>query len=145
MCPPERPRLEILTVLSSGRSDCRRNSAFRLSRSASVPRGFTLVEMLIVMIIMLIALGALIPAVTSMSKSNGRRAASSNLIGAIEQARAEAIKSGQPTYLVFPTTLSSTDPNLVQRYSYPAYAIFGDDPLNPATPKQRSGWKTLPT
>jgi prepilin-type N-terminal cleavage/methylation domain-containing protein len=108
-------------------------------------RAFTLVEMLIVMIIMLIALGALIPAVTSLSKSNGRQAATSNLIGAIEQARAEAIKSGQPTYVVFPTTLSSTDPNLVQRYSYHSYAIFEDDPLNPATPKQLSGWKTLPT
>ena len=87
-------------------------------------RAFTLVEMLIVMIIMLIALGALIPAVTSLSKSNGRQAATSNLIGAIEQARAEAINSGQPTYVVFPTTLSSTDPNLVQRYSYHSYAIF---------------------
>ena len=108
-------------------------------------RAFTLVEMLIVMIIMLIALGALIPAVTSLSKSNGRQAATSNLIGAIEQARAEAINSGQPTYVVFPTTLSSTDPNLVQRYSYHSYAIFQDDPLNPTTPKQLSGWKTLPT
>src|SRR5947207_4117512 len=108
-------------------------------------RAFTLVEMLIVKIIMLIALGALIPAVTSLSKSNGRQAATSNLIGAIEQARAEAIKSGQPTYVVFPTTLSSTDPNLVQRYSYHSYAIFQDDPLNPATLKQLSAWKTLPT
>ena len=108
-------------------------------------RAFTLVEMLVVMIIILIALGALIPAVTSLSKSSGRQAATNNLIGAIEQARAEAIKSGQPTYVVFPTTLSSTDPNLVQRYSYHSYAIFEDDPLNPATPKQLSGWKTLPT
>src|SRR5436305_15176485 len=58
-------------------------------------RAFTLVEMLIVMIIMLIALGALIPAVTSLSRSNGRQAATNNLIGAIEQVRAEAIKSGQ--------------------------------------------------
>ena len=108
-------------------------------------RAFTLVEMLIVMIIILIALGALIPAVTSLSKSSGRQAATNNLIGAIEQTRAEAIKSGQPTYVVFPTTLSSTDPNLVQRYSYHSYAIFEDDPLNPGTPKQLSGWKTLPT
>jgi len=108
-------------------------------------RAFTLIEMLVVMVIILIALGALIPAVTSLSKSSGRQAATNNLIGAIEQARAEAIKSGQPTYVVFPTTLSSTDPNLVQRYSYHSYAIFEDDPLNPATPKQLSGWKTLPT
>src|SRR5437763_11033158 len=36
-------------------------------------RGFTLIEMLIVMMIILVALGALIPAVTSLSRSNGRQ------------------------------------------------------------------------
>ena len=108
-------------------------------------RAFTLVEMLVVMAIMVLALTALIPAVTSLSKSSGRQASTNNLIGAIEQARAEAIKSGQATYVVFPTSLSSTDANLVQRYSYHSYAIFEDDPLNPATPKQLSSWKTLPT
>jgi prepilin-type N-terminal cleavage/methylation domain-containing protein len=118
---------------------------------ASVPalrgrfRAFTLIEMLVVMAIMVLALAALIPAVTSLSKSSGRQASTNNLIGAIEQARAEAIKSGQATYVVFPTSLSSTDANLVQRYSYHSYAIFEDDPLNPATPKQLSSWKTLPT
>src|SRR5207245_11418999 len=108
-------------------------------------RAFTLVEMLIVMVIILIALGALIPAVTSLSKSSGRQAATNNLIGALEQTRPEAIKSGQPTYVVFPTTLSSTDPNLLQRYAYHSYAIFEDDPLNPGTQKPLTGWKTLPT
>jgi prepilin-type N-terminal cleavage/methylation domain-containing protein len=92
-------------------------------------RAFTLVEMLIVMIIMLIALGALIPAVTSLSKSNGRQAATSNLIGAIEQARAEAIKSGQPTTWCFQRLFEHRS-YLVQRYSYHSYAIFEDDPLN---------------
>jgi prepilin-type N-terminal cleavage/methylation domain-containing protein len=127
------------------RNQTRARSACRIPHSACFARGFTLIEMLVVMMIILIALGALIPAVTSLSKSNGRQAATNNLIGAIEQARAEAIKSAQPTYVVFPTTLSSTDPNLVQRYSYHSYAIFEDDPLNPTTPKQLSGWKTLPT
>jgi len=106
-------------------------------------RAFTLVEMLIVMIIMLIALGALIPAVTSLSKSNGRQAATSNLIGAIEQARAEAIKSGQPTYVVFPTFTSGTQSTL-DRYNYKSYAIFEDDPGNTPPVKQVSAWKTLP-
>jgi len=116
-------------------------------------RAFTLVEMLIVMIIMLIALGALIPAVTSLSKSNGRQAATSNLIGAIEQARAEAIKSGQPTYVVFPTFTSGTQSTL-DRYNYRSYAIFEDDAASPTpspTPpcagnvKQLTPWKSLPT
>jgi hypothetical protein len=40
----------------------------------------------------------MIPAVTSLSKSSGRQAAISKLIGAIEQARAEAIKK-RPAHL----------------------------------------------
>lgn len=148
MCFAESLHIEAVTSfrpLIRERSARRHNSVSGIPHSASSAGGFTLVEMLVVMAIMLIALGALIPAVTSLSKSNGRQAATNNLVGAIEQARAEAIKSAQPTYVVFPATLSSTDPNLVQRYAYHSYAIFEDDPLNPATPKQLSGWKTLPT
>src|SRR6266487_3422083 len=65
-------------------------------------RGFTLLELLVVMGIIVIALAALVPAVTSLSKSGGRRAACNSLLGGIEQARAEAIKSSQATYVVFP-------------------------------------------
>src|SRR5262249_20393062 len=66
------------------------------------PAGFTIFELLVVMSIIAIALAALVPAVTSLSKSGGRRAARDSLLGGIEQARAEAIKSGQATYVVFP-------------------------------------------
>jgi prepilin-type N-terminal cleavage/methylation domain-containing protein len=148
MCLAENLHLETVPSFRPLIRECsagRHSSVSEIPHSAGFAGGFTLIEMLVVMAIMLIALGALIPAVTSLSKSNGRQAASSNLIGAIEQARAEAIKTAQPTYVVFPTTLSSTDPNLLQRYSYHSYAIFQDDPLNPATPKQLSGWKPLPT
>src|SRR5437016_7639259 len=67
---------------------------------------FTLLEILVVIGIIAIMMGLIVPAVTSLSKSNGRKAAIANLLGGIEQARAEAIKSGQATYVVFPTFAS---------------------------------------
>lgn len=108
---------------------------------------FTLLELLVVVGIISLLLVAVIPAVNSLSKSSGRKGAISNLLGAIEQARAEAIKTGQATYIVFPTFSTAspkTDP-----YNYKSYAIFGDepDPVNPNTfrQKQLTNWKTVPT
>lgn len=84
---------------------------------------------------------ALVPALSSISKSGGRKAALSNLLNAIEQARTQAVRDGQATYLVFPTfgtTNSRTDP-----YNYRSYAIFEDDPATNGV-KQLTNWKTLP-
>ena len=86
---------------------------------------------------------ALSPAVSSLSRSSGRKGAVSNLLGAIEQARAQAIKDGRSTYVVFPTFNSGAQPTL-DRYTYKAYAIFEDDPAAPTVPKQLTNWKTLP-
>jgi prepilin-type N-terminal cleavage/methylation domain-containing protein len=108
------------------------------------PGGFTLIELLVVMGIIIIALGALVPAVTSLSKSGGRRAAVNSLVGGIEEARAEAIKSGQSTYVVFPTFTSGTQSTL-DRYNYRAYAIFEDNAANPGNVKQLTEWKSFPT
>jgi Tfp pilus assembly protein FimT len=90
-----------------------------------------------------ILLVAVIPVVNSLSKSSGRKSAISNLLGAIEQARAEAIKSGQATYVVFPTFTSGSQATL-DRYHYKSYAILEDDPAAPTAPKQLTNWKTLP-
>jgi len=109
------------------------------SRSA-----FTLLELLVVMGIMAIALAALVPAVTSLSKSGGRRAACNSLLGGIEQARAEAIKSSQATYVVFPAFTSGTQSTL-DRYNYRSYAIFEDNAANPGNVKQLTDWKSFPT
>jgi type II secretory pathway pseudopilin PulG len=90
--------------------------------------------------ILAILLVALIPAV-SVSKSSGRKGAVGNLLGAMEQARAEAIKTGQSTYVVFPVLVNAS--NIDERYGYKSYAIFQDDPANPTAPKQLTNWKTF--
>ena len=105
--------------------------------------GFTLLELLIVMGIIAMVLAFLVPAVTSLSKSGGRRAARDSLLGGIEQARAEAIKSGQGTYVVFPTFTTGTQSTL-DRYNYRSYAIFEDDAANPGNVKQLTDWKSFP-
>ena len=107
--------------------------------------GFTLLELLVVMAIIVLLLAGLVPAVTSLSKSNGRKAAIANLLGGIEQARAQAIADGQATYVVFPTFGSGTSQTILDRYNYKSYAIFEDDPANPGAVKQLTGWRTLPT
>ena len=109
-------------------------------------RAFTLLELLVVIGIISILLVAVIPAVTSLSKSSGRKGAISNLLGAIEQARAEAIKTGQSTYVVFPTFGSGTSQTTLDRYNYKSFAIWEDDPsTTPASQKQLTKWQTLPT
>jgi Type II transport protein GspH len=86
----------------------------------------------------------LVPAVTSLSKSGGRRAARDTLLGGIEQARAEAIKSGQATYIVFPTFAAGTAQATLDRYNYRSYAIFEIDAAT-GIAKQLTDWKSFPT
>lgn len=118
-------------------------SAFLIPTSRAARGAFTLIELLVVIGIISVLLVAVIPVVSSLSKSGGRKAAISNLLGAIEQARTQAIKSGQATYVIFPAFTAATGPTL-ERYHHKSYAIFEDDPANPTTPKQLANWKTLP-
>jgi type II secretory pathway pseudopilin PulG len=91
---------------------------------------------------------ALIPAINSLSKSSGRKGAISNLLGVIEQARAQAIKDGQSTYVVFPAqpaggSSTITDKVILDGYFYRSVAIFEDDAANPGSRKQLTPWKTF--
>src|SRR5262252_6096424 len=109
-------------------------------------KSFTLLELLVVITIIAILLAAIVPAVNSLGKSSARKSAVNNLLGAIEQARAQAIKDGQSTYVVFPDQLPGS-PNAadVGRYSYRSYTIFEDDPAAPGSVKQITPWRSLPT
>src|SRR5262249_7323242 len=106
-------------------------------------RAFTLIEMLVVLGMIVILLSALLPAVTSLSKANGRKAAMATLLGGLEQARAEAINTSQATYVVFPTFGAGTAQSTLDRYNYKAYAIFEDNAANPGSVKQVTPWKAL--
>lgn len=121
--------------------DVNRESA---TRHCSSSNAFTLLELMVVIGIIAIMLVALIPAVNSLTKSSGRKAAISSLLGAAEQARANAIKTGRATYLVFPTFTGGTAATR-ERYHYRAFGIFEDDPGGTGTPKQLTNWNTLPT
>jgi len=101
-------------------------------------------EMLVVIALILLMLAALIPAVTSLSKSSGRQAGFNALMGAIEQARAAALESEQSTYMVF-ATFSSAAQSTLDQYNYRSYAIFEDDAANPGSVKQLTPWRSLPT
>jgi prepilin-type N-terminal cleavage/methylation domain-containing protein len=108
-------------------------------------RGFTLLEVLVVVGIISLLLVAVIPAVTSLSKSSGRKGAISNLISMIEQARSLALSDARNTYVVFATTLpGSATPQMIKEYSYRAYAVF-EDTASGATKLQVTKWQKLPT
>ena len=119
-------------------------STFHPFNQGKTLNAFTLLELLVVIGIIALLLVAVVPAVTSLSKSTGRKGAISNLLGAVEQARAEAVKTGQAAYVVFPT-FPSGPPKVVDRYNYKSYAVFADDPDHPERPRQLTNWKTFST
>ncbi len=113
-------------------------------------QAFTLLELLVVIAILTLLLVAIVPAVNSLSHSSGRKAAVSNLLNVLEQARSQAIKDGRSTYLAFAAQPSNgstiTDQQIIDRYFYHSYAIFEDDPADATKPKvQITSWKLLPT
>jgi prepilin-type N-terminal cleavage/methylation domain-containing protein len=100
------------------------------------PSAFTLLELLIVIGIISLLLVAVIPAVTSLSKSSGGKSAVSGLMNSLEQARALALTSGSATYVVF------ADETTPEHYRCKAYIVFQDKNFVPAAVTK---WNFLPT
>ena len=110
---------------------------FRNLRSPSAHRcAFTLIELLVVIGVISVMLVAIIPAVTSLSKSSGGKSAVSGLMNSLEHARALALTSGSATYVVF---AGDTTP---EHYRCKAYIVFQEKNFIPTAVTK---WNFLPT
>src|ERR1700686_3248298 len=88
--------------------DSRRRGHFRVANEA----GFTLIELMVVLLILAILLAIAIPTFLGVTKSANDRASQSNLNTAVVNAKA-AYQTNSQTYTgVNPTTLSSAEPSL---------------------------------
>ena len=125
-------------------------------RPTCPPRGFTLVELLVVMAIIILLLAATLPALRGPMGVSSRRGAVNTLLGVLDQARALAISENRATYVVFPRPPSPTgspgSPSTPSSSGTPAsdksaraYAVFADVDDLSKPPQQRSNWFTLPT
>ncbi len=109
---------------------------------------FTLVEMLAVMGILVVLLAVTVPTFKGLNQGGARKAAVSNLMGALDRARTMAVSEGKAAYVVFyaarnPPIGALTDPGSTPWGS--AYAIYQDlDNVNFA-PVQRTPWIPLPS
>jgi type II secretory pathway pseudopilin PulG len=106
---------------------------------------------MVVIAILILVAAFITPAMTSFSKSAGRKAVMGDLLGGIEQARTQALKDRRSTYVVFAaqpvgSTSSITDQTILGRYFYHSFAIFQDDPASAGNPKiQLTPWKVFAT
>jgi prepilin-type N-terminal cleavage/methylation domain-containing protein len=100
-----------------------------LPGSASRPRrgverrgasAFTLIELLVVMSILLLVAVVALPSVSHLSKAAARRAAVTQSMGILDQARAIALSQGNTVYVVF----ANGDAAIPEAYRYRSYAVF---------------------
>lgn len=96
------------------------------SHPSACRRGFTLVELLVVVGIIGVLLGLLVPAFQNMGRGAGMRSAIMQVRASVALARQWAITHREKTYVVFPcdknTYPSSSDYNLYHR----SFAVFGE-------------------
>jgi prepilin-type N-terminal cleavage/methylation domain-containing protein len=104
-------------------------------------RGFTLIEMLVVIVIVGIMVGLALPAVTNLMKSGGVSAASRHVANTLGLARQYAITQRMYTRVVFPYTATGTQPDMWYR----TYAVVTNrDNTVPAGWGYLTKWEYLP-
>ena len=91
----------------------------RPHKRTSRTKGFSLLEMLVVVAIMAVMMSLLLPAVAGFSSTAGRRGAVNILMNTFEQARVAALESGQTVYVGF------ADGNFpLEDMRYAAFIVF---------------------
>lgn len=74
-------------------------------------RGFTLIEMLVVVSIIILVAGMTLPAMSGFMRQRRLRGAGRLIQGVCTEARARAIAESEPQYVVFMVSTTSYDPN----------------------------------
>lgn len=87
--------------------------------SATCSRGFSLLELLLVVAVIAIMMSLLLPAISGFSSTAGRRGAVNILMNTFEQARVAALESGQTVYVGF-----ANKDFPVEDMRYAAFAVF---------------------
>jgi prepilin-type N-terminal cleavage/methylation domain-containing protein len=110
--------------------------------------GFTLAELLSVLVILAIVLSIALPAVTNLVKANALSSAARGVCNALSLARQYAITHRTTTRVVFPyidpVTGSSPGPGTNQAPCYISYAAISIDPYGQTT-NYITRWEFLPT
>lgn len=98
-------------------------------------KAFSLIELLVVVSIIVLMMSLLMPAISGMTSTAGRRGAVNVLMNTFEQARVAALESGRTVYVIF------------WRRSYPekdAIAVFRDPEVDGEKYEQLTPWRKLP-
>jgi len=131
------------------------------SERSSKSKGFTLVELLAVVAIMLLILKLTLPTLDGLLGKNGKGMARGQLIGDLNRARSLALQNGESVYVVFMPLYSrvgfysqkqnksvyfnsNTAANALLGKQLTGYAIYSAGRPGVRTANWHSDWKTLP-
>lgn len=79
----------------------RSNAMKSKTRNPGRSRGFSLIELLAVMAVVSLMVALIMPSVSGLTNTAGRRGAVNTLMNTFEQARVAALESGRPVYVLF--------------------------------------------